>query len=53
MKLRKPLIVLAVLLVVYFIVTSPDTAAGTAQDAGSTLRELADNAVTFFRELVA
>lgn len=53
MKLRKLLLISVAAVLLYFIVTAPTAAAGTAEGLGNVLAEGANNVITFFTSLVS
>jgi large-conductance mechanosensitive channel len=52
MNLRRIVGFLVLALVIFFIITQPETAADSVQTIGATLRDAADSITTFFTELV-
>ena len=52
MNLRKIVGFLVLALVIFFIITQPETAADSVQTIGATLRDAANSITTFFTELV-
>lgn len=52
MNLKKILGILAIVLIIFWIVTRPDSAAGSVESLGGTLHDWADNVTTFFTEIV-
>jgi hypothetical protein len=51
-NVKKIVGVLAVALLLWFIFTQPDNAAGSMQNIGTTLRDGADSVIRFFTQLV-
>ncbi|HYH31247.1 MAG TPA: hypothetical protein VD903_12740 [Pseudonocardia sp.] len=52
MNVKKIVGVLAVALLLWFVFTQPDNAAGSMQNIGTTLRDGADSVIRFFTQLV-
>ncbi|HVH21555.1 MAG TPA: hypothetical protein VNA11_03780 [Pseudonocardia sp.] len=52
MNLRKIVGFLVLALVIFFIITQPETAADSVQTIGATLRDAATSITTFFTALV-
>ena len=52
MKLSKLIGVALILLVIWFIVTSPTAAANTVESIGATLSQWATNVTSFFTQIV-
>ena len=52
MNVKKIVGVLAIALVLWFVFTEPDGAAGSMQSIGTTLRNGADSVIRFFTQLV-
>ena len=53
LNVRKLLGLLALILVVFFIITQPASAATTVQNIGNTLAEAGNAIITFFTNLAA
>ena len=51
-NVKKIVGVLAVALLLWFVFTQPDNAAGSMQNIGTTLRDGADSVIRFFTQLV-
>jgi hypothetical protein len=51
-NVKKIVGVLAVALLLWFVFTQPDSAAGSMQSIGTTLRDGADSVIRFFTQLV-
>jgi large-conductance mechanosensitive channel len=52
MNLRRIVGFLVLALIIFFIITQPETAADSVRSIGATLRDAADSITTFFTELV-
>ncbi|MHA6629263.1 hypothetical protein ACU61A_27835 [Pseudonocardia sichuanensis] len=52
MNVKKIVGVLAIALLLWFVFTQPDSAAGSMQSIGTTLRNGADSVIRFFTQLV-
>ena len=52
MNLRRVVGFLVLALVIFFIITQPESAADSVRSIGATLRNAADSITTFFTELV-
>jgi hypothetical protein len=51
-NVRKILGLIAIALLLFFVFTQPDSAAGSLQNIGTTLRDGAESVIRFFTQLV-
>jgi hypothetical protein len=52
-NVRRIVGLLALALVIWFVITRPDVAAGTVESIGATLRGAAESITTFFTRIVS
>jgi hypothetical protein len=51
-NIKKIVGLLGIALLIFFVVTQPDSAAGSLQSIGTTLRDAAESVTRFFTQLV-